>query len=67
MSAIPKFEINWVVDRFHVGAPDEDIAQDIRSRCSKQSPDFTLRCVAHALRRHDDNRSLYRRVMGGRR
>ena len=65
---IPKRQIDFIVDRFHVGTPNRDIEADIRGRADR-SPDWTpattTAAVKYALKRHGDNIELYCRVMGG--
>lgn len=60
------YSIRWLMDREHVGTPDEEIRQDILSRAKKGGLDI-LTAVAFAdmaIARMDENRVHYAFVMG---
>lgn len=72
MNKLPKFEIEFIVNRLHVGTTDEQIARDIRHRLRRnpwtQTPAgqrFEDKCVRYALKCHHDNQHLYRVVTSG--
>lgn len=58
--------IDWIVDRYHVGTPEDEIARDFLTRCRKARLDdrATARVVRRALARHRLNRRLYTYVTG---
>jgi hypothetical protein len=60
--AIPRAQINFVVDRFHVSTPDAEITADIQRRIEGQ-PDWTQanidEAIRYALKRHHGNREMY--------
>jgi hypothetical protein len=67
---IPKQAIEFIVNRFHVGTPDEAIATDIRRRVrSSRAAGVTQACetamVSYALKVHHKNQAMYNHVMGG--
>jgi hypothetical protein len=64
---VPQFDIEFLVNREHVGAPDEAIAALIIDRCQKAGmvPEQIAQCVQYALRVHAGNRELYSSVMNG--
>ena len=63
---IPRGDIKWLVNRYHVTAGAE-IETDIRRRCTH--PDFSERLIrqsiAYALACHERNRALFKRVVTG--
>lgn len=65
---IPTSQIDMFVGRFHVGAPDEEIVEEIERLTDM--PGWTLAArklaVKYALDRHHKNRAMYSSVMGGR-
>jgi hypothetical protein len=66
---IPTMAIEWIVNRFHVGTPDEEIATDIRRRVRsvpEVSPALEKKMVNYALKQHHKNQGLYHSVMTGR-
>jgi hypothetical protein len=69
-ASIPTASIEWIVNRFHVGTPDETIATDIRRRARRVDPNVTAtmekKLVAYALKVHHKNQGLYHSVMTGR-
>ena len=62
---IPKGQLDCVVDRFHIGTPDSEIEADIRRMCGNLNltPGLINAAVKYALRRHDNNVSLYQRIV----
>jgi hypothetical protein len=60
--------IRFIVDRYHVGTPDEIVASDIRRRCRirRATPKQEERAVRDALAVHRANQKLYSDVVGGR-
>jgi hypothetical protein len=54
----------WI-DQRHVGTPNAQIADEVRSRIGTQeSANVIEAAVVIALARHESNRALYRRVTG---
>lgn len=66
--AIPEAAIRFIVGNFSVGASDEKVADDIRSRGTKAKwpKDAIAEAVKFALKVHHENQDLYRGVMSGR-
>jgi hypothetical protein len=63
---IPKQAIEFIVNRFHVGTPDEAIATDIRRRVrSGVTQACETAMVSYALKVHHKNQAMYNHVMGG--
>ena len=68
----PRYAIGILVNRLHVGAPDNEIAELISARIAKSpdaakyTPAIIRECARYALIVHERNRDLYRRVMRGR-
>lgn len=64
---IPRFEIEWIVGNFSVTASDEEVRHEILRRCQAVGAPagFSQRCAAFAVRVHDRNRDLYRKVARG--
>ena len=64
---VPKFDIEFLVNKEHVGAPDDAIAALITDRCQKanMAPEHIALCVEYALSVHASNRKLYTSVMRG--
>ena len=67
--AVPIFQIDWILNRVHVGTPDDDIESNFRGRLAradmahpKQLADDVIR---YALWRHAENGAEYRWVIGG--
>jgi len=67
-SQVPKGEIDFIVGRYHVGTPVEEVAENIRVRCQKAGVPAPVAkaCVAYAQKAHLRNRDLYEDVMLGR-
>lgn len=65
---VPRGDIHWLSGQWHVSRSDDEIAADIRSRCT--APGYTenliQQSIAYALECHKRNRELYRHVMNGR-
>ena len=59
---IPAGQIEWIVDRLHVGAPDDIVAADIRRRCTAEGWTEALiaRAIKLALARHHANQQTVR-------
>jgi hypothetical protein len=59
--------INWLVQHQHVGTPDADIANLVRSRAKKAglSAGEMQKLVDNALETHHSNQQLYRDVQTG--
>jgi hypothetical protein len=66
-SQVPKGEIDFIVGRYHVATPVEEVAENIRSRCQKAGVPaaVTKACVAYAQKAHKRNLDLYQDVMMG--
>jgi hypothetical protein len=64
---IPTGQIDWIVNRHHVGDTDAEVQADIERRMSdpKFTPAIQRRCIAYALKQHKRNRTLFLRVMRG--
>ncbi len=63
--AIPRAEIRFLVNRFHVGMSDSEVEKDIRSR-TKDWPGVSRdEAVEYALEVHHENQDLYSDVMRG--
>jgi hypothetical protein len=64
---VPKFEIEFLVNKEHVGTPDDAIATLITGRCEQagMTPEHVTLCVKYALQVHAGNRKLYSSVMSG--
>lgn len=62
------YGIEWYMGRIHVGTSALTVARDFWHRATKANfPRPVKRAVVRAaLRCHDENRTLYARVMGGR-
>ena len=63
--------INWLVDRIHIGTPDEEVREDIRERLANaqkrglETDVLTRACFEDiAIARHHHNRADYAWVMG---
>jgi len=67
---VPKQAINFIVDKYHVSTSDDAIRADIRKRCATRhgfngpTQKQIERMETYAVKRHNDNRALYARVMG---
>lgn len=66
---IPKGQIEWLINRLHVSATDEEISADMERRM-KSDPRFTpsikKQVIKHALKHHAKNQSLFCKVTTGR-
>jgi hypothetical protein len=64
---VPKFDIEFLVNKEHVGTPDDAIAAMITDRCERAgvAPENIALCVKYALKVHTGNRKLYSSVMSG--
>jgi hypothetical protein len=64
---VPKFDIEFLVNREHVGASDEAITALISGRCQEAGlvPKQIAQCVQYALDVHAGNRKVYSCVMSG--
>jgi hypothetical protein len=64
---VPRVDIHWLIGRVHVGTSDDEVAADVRKRCTAPgyTPAIVRQSVAYALECHRRNRALYSRVMGG--
>jgi hypothetical protein len=68
----PGWTVCWIVDKFHVATPYEEIAEDISERArlydteGKVTPRLRSRFITQAVIRHRQNRRLYSDVMNGR-
>jgi hypothetical protein len=66
---IPTVTIEWIVNRYHVGTPDAEIEQNIRSRAKAAGTLAEKRIQAmvdYAIEHHRKNQSLYHSVVTGR-
>lgn len=66
---VPAHEIQWLVDRYHVGADDDAVRADLMRRAMAIDgiqPSEVNRVGDVAVRMHHENRDLYARVMSGR-
>jgi hypothetical protein len=60
---IPTGQIDWLVQRLHVGTPDDEISQEIASRLEKgceADPEILAQACAYALACHRANQELVR-------
>ena len=65
---VPKFDIEFLVNREHVGVSNDAIAALITDRCgrgSNMAPENVAKCVEYALEVHAENQRLYVSVMNG--
>ncbi len=65
---IPKQAIEFIVNRFHVGTLDAEIAQDIRRRARHNvgiTEAMVRRMASYALKVHHANQDVYNLIMGG--
>jgi hypothetical protein len=65
---IPRGQIRWLVDRYHVGTPDAEIAADIRKRIGGGAGWTEAKieeAVAFAVEVHHENQKLYGQVQSG--
>jgi len=64
---LPKAQIDFVVGKYHVGTPDEEIAEDIRKRAKKMKwPEGAVTAaVKYAIKRHHANGAVFTGVMSG--
>lgn len=62
-----KHQIEWIVGRFHVGTPDEEIVADMRRRLDESKAPKRLHklVIDYAIRVHHKNQKLYTAVMRG--
>lgn len=62
---IPKGQIEWLVDRLHVGTSDEDVEKEIRKRATggAWTPAKVRQAVAHAVAHHRRNRGIFTKVV----
>lgn len=67
---IPKGQIEWLVNKIHVGTPDEEVAADFEKRMNKNMPELDEKTkkavIAYALKVHKRNQDEYHKVMSGR-
>lgn len=63
--SIPKGQIEWLVDRLHVGTSDEDVEKEIRKRTTGPAwtPGKVRQAVAHAIAHHRRNRGIFTKVV----
>lgn len=61
----PRWQIDCIVDAYHVSASEDTIAEDIRGRCKEWPSDQRRLAVRDARGRHRQNVCLYRAVMRG--
>lgn len=59
------FNVNWIVDRYHVLTSIEEIEKNLLKRMEGISPTIQKEVIKHARKRHAQNFKLYSRVMGG--
>lgn len=63
---VPRNDIRYLVNRYHVGTPFSEIESDIMARIS--DPRFTKTIIGQTIEYariiHTKNMTLYRRVMG---
>jgi hypothetical protein len=66
---IPKGQIDFIVNKYHVGTPAKEIEDDIRKRATKSKtpwPSSMLnKAVEYAMKQHVKNQDLYGKVMSG--
>jgi hypothetical protein len=65
---LPKFQIEWVVNRMHVSATDEEVEGAMRERIGddpRWTPSMRKKCLAYAVKHHHKNQGLYDYVMRG--
>jgi len=64
--SIPRGQLRWWVDRFHIATPDDEIIAGVeRLTASWPDREDRDRAVRYAVRAHHVNRARYSRVMGG--
>jgi hypothetical protein len=67
---VPKFDIEFLVNREHIGTPNDAITALITDRCgrgSNMTPENVALCVKYALEVHEQNRVAYDNLMCGKR
>lgn len=64
---LPRSQIEFVVDRLHVGTSDDEVAAEIRRRTKGGSwtPARVRRAVEYAIKHHRKNRGVFSHVMRG--
>src|ERR1700687_2554966 len=64
---VPKGQIEWLVDRMHVGKMDSEVEAEIRKRTTGAgwTPARIREVVAHAVAHHRRNRGLFTKVVSG--
>jgi hypothetical protein len=65
--SLPHSQIEFVVDRLHVGTSDDEVAAEIRKRAKggAWTPARVRRAVEYAIKHHHKNRGLFSHVMRG--
>lgn len=60
-------DVHRIVDRLHVSTPDNEIEDDIRKRANKANwpKKQTDMAVSDAIKKHNENKKLYKSVMTG--
>jgi len=68
---VPRNAISWLINRIHVGTPDEKIIANLKERIanSPQASEYTQelidQSVAYAIECHRQNQATYRAVQSG--
>jgi len=58
--------VRQIVDRLHVGAPDSEVAREVKAKLTPGTPQQTVQAVVRgAIAAHHANRRLYMYAMGG--
>lgn len=65
-SRVPRTAIYWLMGQVRVSTPEDEVAADIRRRCTAPgyTPALIRQSVAYALICHQRNRDLYAHVIG---
>lgn len=65
MRPIPFGQIQWLVDKMHVGTSDEEVTNDLLARMSHWTDEEQQEAIKFALRVHAENRKLFHQVNTG--
>lgn len=65
MRPIPYGQIQWLVDKMHVGTSDEDVTKDLVARMDGWNDREKQAAIEFALKVHAHNRNLFHQVNTG--